>query len=222
MTERIDNMAQPDSGKTTDAEHPAGVIVVISAPSGAGKTSVLNGVLERRTDASFSVSVTTRPPRAGEIDGTDYYFVGNEDFDCYLNDDAFVEWAEVHGNRYGTLRRTIDSAVAAGRTLILDTDTVGAFNIKKCYSDAVLIFIAPPSPEALRKRLTARNTDSAEVIRRRLDAAPEEIRRMREYDYVVVNDDLTDAIERVNTIIDAEKMKTKRILHSLTAWRISW
>ena len=183
---------------------------------------MLNGVLERRTDASFSVSVTTRPPRTGEIDGTDYYFVSDEDFDCYLSDDAFVEWAVVHGNRYGTLKRTIDRGIATGATLILDTDTVGAFNIKKQYPDSVLIFIAPPSPEALRTRLTTRNTDTAEVIRRRLEAAPEEIGRMREYDYVVVNDDLTDAIERVNTIIDAERMKTQRMLPLLTSWRISW
>jgi len=215
-------MSETEQVKTELRDTATGIIVVVSAPSGAGKTSVLNGVLERRTDAVFSVSVTTRQPRQGEIDGTDYHFVSDKDFDRYLADDAFAEWAVVHGNRYGTLRRTIDRKMAEGGALILDTDTVGAFNIKRQYPDAVLVFIAPPSPEALRKRLTARNTDSAEVIRRRLEAAPEEIARMRDYDYVVVNDDLTDAIERVNTIIDAEKMKTQRMLPLLNSWRVSW
>ncbi len=196
-----------------------GLLFVFSAPSGSGKTSVLAEVLKTHPDILFSVSVTTRPPREGESNGVNYNFVTDEEFDSYIESGDFVEWAVVHGNRYGTLKRTLKGALENNRTMILDTDTVGAFNIKKLYPDAVLVFIAPPSPEMLRERLRNRNTESGELIRKRLEAAPLEMSRMSDYDYIVLNDEISKAVSRISTIIKAEKLRSEQILPSLTSWR---
>lgn len=203
----------------TGNESLPGVLIVISAPSGAGKTSVLDEVFKRFDDISFSVSATTRKPRDGEIDGEDYYFVSNDDFDRYIEDDAFAEWAPVHGNRYGTLNKTINDSLERGGILVLDTDTVGAFNIRKRFPESVLVFIAPPSPEELRNRLFNRNTEPHEIIQKRLDAAPGEIQCMHRYDYIIINDELENAVGKLSSIIDAETAKTNRILPTLTAWK---
>ncbi len=196
-----------------------GLLFVFSAPSGSGKTSVLADVLKTHPDILFSVSVTTRPPREGESNGVNYYFVTDVEFDSYIESGDFAEWAVVHGNRYGTLKRTLKEALENNRTMILDTDTVGAFNIKKLYPDAVLVFIAPPSPEMLRERLRNRNTESGELIRKRLEAAPLEMSRMSDYDYIVLNDEISKAVSRISTIIKAEKLRSEQILPSLTSWR---
>ncbi|MBT4482092.1 MAG: guanylate kinase [Candidatus Latescibacteria bacterium] len=180
-----------------------GLLVVVSAPSGAGKTSVLSEVMRKFPDINFSVSVTTRPPREGERDGVNYFFVTDEEFEALIERDDFVEWAVVHGNRYGTLKSTVQDALDNNRTIILDTDTVGAFNIKKHFPDTVLIFIAPPSQEALRERLESRNTESRELIQKRLDAAPGEMARMAEYDYIVLNETLSNAAAQIGSIIEA-------------------
>ena len=196
-----------------------GLLFVFSAPSGSGKTSVLAEVLKIHPDILFSVSVTTRPPREGESNGVNYNFVTDEEFDGYIESGDFVEWAVVHDNRYGTLKGTIKEALENNLTMILDTDTVGAFNIKKLYPDAVLVFIAPPSPEMLRERLRNRNTESGELIRKRLEAAPLEMSRMSDYDYIVLNDEISKAVSRISTIIKAEKLRSEQILPSLTLWR---
>jgi len=196
-----------------------GLLFVFSAPSGSGKTSVLAEVLKIHPDILFSISVTTRPPREGERNGVNYYFVTDEEFDSYIESGDFAEWAVVYDNRYGTLKRTIKGALENNRTMILDTDTVGAFNIKKLYPDAVLVFIAPPSPEMLSKRLRNRNTESGELITKRLEAAPLEMSRMSDYDYIVLNDEISKAVSRISTIINAEKLRNEQILPSLTSWR---
>lgn len=201
------------------SESPNGLLVVISAPSGAGKTSVLRGIMARRPGIRFSVSATTRKPRAGERNGVDYHFLSEEEFDRAAGAGEFIEWAVVHGRRYGSLRKTVAESVGKGETIIFDTDTVGARNIKALFPEAVLIFIAPPSPEALRERLERRETETPESIRTRLDAVPAEMHRAGEYDYIVVNDTLDAAIDRMDAILAAESLRSGRVLPFLTEWR---
>jgi guanylate kinase len=196
-----------------------GLIFVFSAPSGGGKTSVLHGILGRHPEMEFSVSVTTRHPRGAERNGIDYRFVTDGEFDDLVSSDAFVEWAAVHGFRYGTLKSVIEKARQSGKTIIMDTDTVGAFNIKKQFPDAVLIFLVPPSPEILLRRLKDRQTESPDRLEKRLSVVPDEIREMTRYDYIVLNDSLEAAVDRVHAIIVAENLKTKKIAPKLSAWR---
>ncbi|MFC1693032.1 guanylate kinase [Candidatus Latescibacterota bacterium] len=197
----------------------SGLLVVISAPSGTGKTSVLSEVLKRHPDIMFSVSVTTRKQRTGEQDGINYYFVSEEKFDYHINNDDFAEWAVVHGKRYGTLMSTICEGLDNYWTILLDTDTGGAFNIKKRYPDAVLIFLIPPSPEVLKERLKYRNTESSDRIKKRLEAAPLEIAQMGDYDYIVLNDDLSVAASKVSAVIEAERLRSERLLPTLSTWK---
>ena len=196
-----------------------GLLVIISAPSGARKTSILSELLARYPDIRFSVSVTTRDPRENERDGINYNFVSEEAFDRHIDNGDFVEWAVVHGKRYGTLKKTIQDVLHNNQILILDTDTFGAFNIKNLYQDAVMIFIVPPSLEVLSERLHRRNTESDELIQKRLEVAPHEMARMSEYDYIVLNDTIPQAVIRIRTIIEAEKLRNSRIIPSLTSWR---
>lgn len=203
----------------TGSSAARGLVLVVSAPSGAGKTSVLRGLFERRTGLAFSVSATTRPRREAERDGVDYHFMTDAEFDGALERDEFAEWAVVHGNRYGTLKRTIDEALAGGNTIMLDTDTVGAFNIRKAYPEAVLVFIAPPSMNVLRERLENRRTETAEHIAKRLSAVPAEISRMREYDYIIVNDDIEVAVSKLDAVIEAELLRSGRVVPTLDEWR---
>lgn len=167
----------------------------------------------------FSVSVTTRKLREGEKDGVDYHFVSDEKFDELVAKDAFLEWAVVHFNRYGTLKSAMEEGLKKDDKIIFDTDTVGAFNIKRQFPDAVLIFIAPPSPKVLKERLKNRDTESSERMALRFNAAPGEMNRMCEYDYIVVNDNLTDTVRRVNSILAAESLRSRRISPVLTKWR---
>ncbi len=207
-----------DTNREQAAGECRGLLVVVSAPSGAGKTSVLREVLRRNSDMRFSVSVTTRAPRAGERDGVDYHFVSDAEFDRLIDEGEFIEWAPVHGCRYGTLRRTVSECTERGETVIFDTDTVGARNIRTVFPEAVLIFIAPPSPEALRARLERRDTETPERVRMRLAAAPLEMARAGDYDYIVVNDTLAEAVARVETILAAERLRSGRMLSVLNAW----
>ena len=199
--------------------NPKGLLAVISAPSGAGKTSVLFKVFKRRPEIKFSVSATTRPPRAGEKEGVNYHFLSEEKFDECIRQGELIEWNTVHGNKYGTLKKYVEDALAKGEIIILDTDTIGAYNIKKIFPDAVLIFILPPSQKVLNERLNKRSTESPDLIKVRLNAAPKEIARMSEYDYIVVNDDLETAVSQVIAILEAEKIKSKKILSTLSEWR---
>lgn len=201
------------------AQHGTGLAVVISAPSGAGKTSVLFEVLNRHPEIRFSVSATTREPRTGETDGVNYYYKTREEFLRLRDTNELLEWNEVHGNWYGTLREPVEQAIAAGETMILDTDVIGAFNIRDTLPEAVLVFLVPPSPEALEERLTRRNTETPERIKQRLDAYPAEIARMNDYDYIIVNDQLEEAVATFAAIIRAERATSTRMFDTLTAWR---
>lgn len=196
-----------------------GLLIVISAPSGAGKTSILFEGLKLHPDIKFSVSATTRKPREGEKDGVNYYFLTDEEFEAAKTAGKLLEWNTIHGNKYGTMKRSIDEFIKNGDSVILDTDTVGAFNIRKHFPEAVLIFIVPPSPEALRERLEKRSTESPESIETRLMNYPDEISRMDEYDYIIVNDDFKKAVSQFGCVIEAEKLKSSKNLPVLSEWR---
>ncbi len=192
-----------------------GLLFVISAPSGAGKTSLCREVIDNLGGLRHSVSYTTRAPRGGEQDGVDYHFVGVEQFKAMVAAGEFAEWAEVHGNRYGTAIATLDAARSAGVDLLLDIDCQGAWQLKQNYRHGVFIFILPPSYRELQRRLEGRNTDAAEVIARRMANARGEIEAARWYDYLVVNDDFSQAKVDLLAILSAERCRTTRVLDSL-------
>jgi len=186
-----------------------GLLVVLSAPSGAGKTTLARRFVASRDDARFSVSATTREPRGAEREGVDYHFVSPERFAALVDEGAFAEWAEVHGKRYGTLRSTVQEALAAGRIAVFDIDVQGGAQVKALWpGEAVAIFVLPPSMEELERRLRTRSTDSDEVIARRLAASRTEIERgLAEYDYVLVNDDLETALRQLQSLVDAQRAR---------------
>lgn len=189
-----------------------GTLFIISAPSGAGKTTMLKQVMVAVPGLAFSVSHTTRSPRAGEKDGTDYYFVDREAFLAMREQGDFLEWAEVHGNFYGTSRAAVEKSLVAGVDIVLDIDVQGARQIRKSSPGAVaFIFIAPPSWEELEKRLSGRGTDGPETIRLRLANARKEMADIDFYDYVVVNDDLARAVDSLRAVIIAERSKSRRL-----------
>lgn len=207
------------NSESTAATNENGLIIVFSAPSGAGKTSVLHEILKLHPEIDFSISVTTRRPRGTEQNGVDYHFISDGEFDDLIRKDALVEWAVVYGFRYGTLKSTVQKALQMGKTIIMDTDTVGALNIKKLYPRAILIFIVPPSPDILFERLKNRHTESSDRLERRLSAVPNEIKQMKLYDFIVLNDTLEAAVEQVHAIIIAENLKSKKKIPKLSAWR---
>ncbi|GAB4301790.1 MAG: guanylate kinase [Desulfuromonadia bacterium] len=192
-----------------------GVLYVVSAPSGAGKTSLCKELIDIFPNLRHSVSFTTRERRDGEVDGVDYHFVSIDRFQEMVRRDEFAEWAEVHGNLYGTSLRSLQEARDQGIDLILDIDCQGARQLKDRYEGGVFIFILPPNYGELRRRLTLRNTDHPEVIERRLSAAETEIRESRWYDYIVVNDSFEVALEEFRAIITAERCRTRRVLASI-------
>lgn len=179
-----------------------GRLVVVSAPSGAGKTTIVQRVLEAHPDWRFSTSCTTRPIREHEVEGKDYIFLSDDDFDRYIEEGKFIEWEWVHNHRYGTLRRALNDALVGGDTLILDVDVKGGIRIKQQFeNDTVAIFIEPPDLDTLARRLAARGTEDGEIIQKRLARIPEEMAYKEAYDYVVVNDDLEQAVAEVETIL---------------------
>jgi len=179
-----------------------GQLFVISAPSGAGKTTLIQQVMTRFPQVSYSVSHTTRPPRPGEIDGKDYFFVTEQTFTRMIQAGEWLEWARVHAHYYGTSRAFVEKQLAAGNSLLLDIDVQGARQIMDAGLDPVTIFILPPSIEELRQRLEKRGTDSAQTIALRLENAKKEIALTHLYQYVVKNDDLTTAADQLCTIFD--------------------
>ena len=191
-------------------EHRKGIVFVISAPSGAGKTTLTKGLVRRFPDLSLSVSYTTRVPRAGEKPGSDYHFVKESVFRRMLQERAFAEWAEVHGNFYGTERRVLERRIARGRDVLLDIDVQGAKKIKGLYRNAVSIFLVPPSLRELERRLASRGTDQRDVIRRRLIRAKRELEEIRHYDYAVVNRQVDQALSALSAILMAERLKVAR------------
>jgi guanylate kinase len=186
-----------------------GLLLVLSAPSGAGKTTLAHRFRAAHPEAVFSVSATTRAPRGEERDGVDYHFVPAERFARLVAEGAFAEWAEVHGQRYGTLRTTVEEALRARRVALFDIDVQGGAQIKAAWPDATAtVFILPPTVGELERRLRGRSTDSDEVIRRRLDAARAEVARgLATYDYVVLNDELEDALASLDAIAAHERAR---------------
>ncbi len=193
------------------SEKLKGLLIVISAPSGTGKTTLCHMLLKAFPDMEFSVSYTTRKPRPGEVSGRDYFFVDRETFERMVEEGDFLEWAEVYGNLYGTSKSQVTKALEAGKDILLDIDTQGALQVKKNFPEAVLIFILPPSLIELERRLRSRGTDNEETIEKRLRIARDEIKKALYYDYLVVNDVLEVAFDKLRSIITAEKCRTERL-----------
>jgi guanylate kinase len=178
------------------------LLIVISAPSGCGKTTIAHEILRRNSGMRFSVSATTRGLRPGEVDGTDYFFLSREEFAKRIGQGDLVEWEEIYGDYYGTLKDQVESALRAGISVVFDIDVNGALSIKKKYPlDAVLIFIDPPSMDALKQRLLGRKTENPEAINKRIARMPMELERGSLFDFRVVNDDLERAVQEVDGII---------------------
>ena len=188
-----------------------GILFIITGPSGAGKTSILKRVMKEVENLEFSVSYTTRPRRPGEVDGRDYFFVDEERFKKMVEEGEFLEWAIVHGYYYGTSKKFIDERLEKNGDLLLDIDVQGALNVKRMNLDMVSVFIAPPSLEDLEKRLRKRGTDSEYDLKRRLEDAKWELSKISEFEYLIVNDFLEKSVEKLKSIITAERMRTKRI-----------
>ena len=188
-----------------------GTLFVVSAPSGAGKTTLCREIRLRLPDLAYSISVTTRPPRPGEVDGADFRFVGVDEFRALLARGEFAEWATVHGNLYGTRARAIEDALTAGRDVLLDIDTQGAAQLRARYTDAVLIFVLAPSVKELEQRLRERRSNMDADIERRLARAREEIALWRQYHYLIVNRDVKEALDQLEAIILAERCRVVRL-----------
>ncbi|HAF00327.1 MAG TPA: guanylate kinase [Methylophilaceae bacterium] len=186
----------------------SGNLFIITAASGAGKTSLVKALLEKDTHIKLSVSHTTRAPRVGEIDGLDYHFVSEVQFLAILEKGGFLESAHVHGARYGTSQRAVDEALAAGFDVILEIDWQGAAQVREIYPQSVSIFILPPSIKTLEERLNYRGQDSQEVIAKRVAAARDEMRHLVEFDYVTINDDFENALQDLMAILRAQRLKT--------------
>jgi guanylate kinase len=185
--------------------------VVLSAPSGGGKTTVAQRLMQRRRDVGYSVSCTTRPPRAGEKDGEAYLFLTDAEFVARQGRGDFAESAVVHGNRYGTLKSEVQRVLDSGRHVLMDIDVQGAAQFERAYPAAVLVFILPPSVDVMVARLRDRGSESPEGLLTRLRNARAELRDVNRYHYVVVNDDLEQAVGRVSSIIDAESVRRDRV-----------
>ena len=185
--------------------------VILSSPSGGGKTSIARQLLTRRTDVAYSVSCTTRLPRSGEVDGRDYHFLSTGEFEAARERGEFAESAEVHGRMYGTLRREVERVLTSGRHVLMDIDVQGATQFTRAFPESVLVFVLPPSASVLMARLLARKTESADALRVRLADALDELQAVQAYQYVVVNDDLERAVGMVSSIIDAEGARRERV-----------
>jgi guanylate kinase len=200
-----------------------GIIFILSAPSGAGKTTLYNGLKEIYPEIKLSVSCTTRARRSGELNGRDYRFLTERQFKTLKSRGQFAEWAKVHDYFYGTPKRPLDRNIRAGRDVLLDIDVQGARKIKKAYPQAVSIFLLPPSLGELQRRLAARGTDGNDTIRRRLANARGEISEIMHYDYYVVNREVTEAVQLLSAIVKAERVRTSRVsqwrLEPLRHWR---
>jgi guanylate kinase len=191
-----------------------GQIFVVSAPSGTGKTTICREVLKMVPDLKLSISYTTRPPRPIEKDGKDYFFVAASSFEEMVRQEAFAEWAQVHGYSYGTPKKTLLDSVENGQDVLLNIDSQGAMQLKKCFSQAVFVYLLPPSFDTLKTRLMDRALDPSDVINKRLEKAAEEIRNYSAYTYLIVNDDLKKAVDDLRAIIQAERLKVHLVDHA--------
>jgi guanylate kinase len=188
-----------------------GLIIVLSAPSGTGKSSICRHLLKEHPEIAFSVSYTSRKPRPGEVDGKDYHFISREDFQRRIDEGEFVEWVENYGNFYGTSANTIECVLKDGRDLLLDIEPRGAQAIKNRFPDAVFVFVLPPSLEELLRRLEKRGHETPQAIKDRFAQAESELKEVLWYDYVIFNEELETAIDQMMAIYRAEKCKISRL-----------
>ena len=203
-------VTEVEASRTLNTATPRGTLFVVSSPSGGGKGTIIEHVLECVENLSYSVSYTTRAPRSKEVDGREYFFISRETFEEMVAAGEFLEWACVHGNLYGTAKNQILTETAAGADIILEVDVQGAASVRKLLMDSVSIFILPPSYEVLRERLIARGTDSPEELQVRLRNAPEELRQYSAFDYVIINDEVKRAVNQLASIIYAERARCMR------------
>ncbi|MCL6632108.1 MAG: guanylate kinase [Alicyclobacillus herbarius] len=206
---------------TTMTAPKSGILFVLSGPSGAGKGTVCAELMRRGLPIQVSISATTRAPRSGEQDGVNYFFKTRVEFERMITDGQLLEWAEVYGNYYGTPKTFVEETLAAGRDVLLEIDIQGAMQVKRRYPAGVFIFLIPPSAAELRARILGRGTETEESFQRRFGAAWKELQMMREYDYVVVNDEVRLACERIEAIVAAEHCRVSRNLHLLSEWEKS-
>ncbi len=195
--------------KTEAIRKTKGLLFAVSAPSGAGKTSICNKVLQNLSDITFCVSHTTRKPRTGEQHGINYYFVSSEEFDRLVREGCMAEWTEIYGNRYGTAKETIEKTIGVGRDILFDIDERGAEQLIKIYPEIITVLILPPGLDVLRKRLIERGTDDEESVKKRLQRAKEEIEKMKWYKYVIENDSFDIAVNKFSSLIYAERCRNR-------------
>ena len=193
----------------------SGLLIVVSGPSGAGKGTICDALRQRFPKIHYSISMTTRNPRPGEVDGTNYYFTTNEHFEELLTQDAFLEHAKVYDHYYGTPKKYVYQMLQEGKHIMLEIDIQGAMQVKEKYPQCVLIYIVPPSKAVLEARLRGRHTDSDEVIAGRLAKASAELEWIPKYDYLIINDDLNTAIEDAAAVLQAEEKKADRLTHRI-------
>ncbi len=197
-----------------------GIVFIVSAPSGAGKTTISRAALERIPELTASVSVTTRRPRGNEVDGTDYRFVTDDEFRRIRERGELAEWAKVFDASYGTPKRPLDEAIASGRDILLDIDIQGARQIREAYpSDTATIFVLPPTFRELEQRLRRRGTESEAAIQGRLARAREEARAYDEYDYLIINQDVDESIRLLLSVVTAERLKVTRLREGFVPWK---
>jgi guanylate kinase len=196
-----------------------GLLIVLSGPSGVGKGTVCSALRKTTTaNLTYSVSATTRAPRAGEVDGVNYFFKTREEFQSMIKQDQLLEWAEYVGNYYGTPSEFVRNTLDQGKDIILEIEVQGALKVKEKFPEGVFIFLTPPSLDELRNRIVHRGTETAELIHNRMSAAVEEINLMEHYDYAVVNDKVESACSRIDAIITAEHCRRERVLPNIKKW----
>jgi len=196
----------------------SGLLLVLSGPSGVGKGTVCKALRERMPNLVYSVSATTRAPRIGEVEGVNYFFKSKPEFEEMIRKDELLEWAEYVGNYYGTPRRFVEETLASGRDVILEIEVQGALQVKQKFPGGIFLFLAPPDLAELENRIVGRGTETEETIRHRMQVAKAEIELMDQYDYVVVNDVIECACERIEAIITAEHLKKDRQIHKFRKW----
>lgn len=195
-----------------------GLLLVLSGPSGVGKGTVCKALRERMPNLVYSVSATTRAPRTGEVEGVNYFFKTTQHFKEMIEQDELLEWAEYVGNYYGTPRRFVEETLASGRDVILEIEVQGALQVKEKFPQGIFLFLAPPDLEELQNRIVGRGTETEESIRSRMEMAKAEIELMDKYDYVVVNDVIESACEKIKAIVTAEHLKKDRQIHKFRKW----